>query len=172
MSDTSTGIEAQIPRLRRYALLLTHSQVEADELVQDCLVRALSNIHQWEDGTDLRAWLFAITRNHYINKIRRSSREGTRVPVSEDEPLLLCAPAQPHRLELRDLHRALGQLSEEQREVVLLIGLEGMSYEAAANSALLKSLFDQPRSAVTATSRMTKSLDGRTTRKIATAFPA
>ena len=132
MSDISTGIEAQIPRLRRYALLLTRSQVEADELVQDCLVRALSNIHQWEDGTDLRAWLFAITRNHYINKIRRSSREGTSVPVSEDEPLLLCAPAQPHRLELRDLHRALGQLSEEQREVVLLIGLEGMSYEAAA----------------------------------------
>jgi RNA polymerase sigma-70 factor, ECF subfamily len=115
MSDISAQIEVQIPRLRRYALVLTHSQVEADELVQDCLVRAFSKIHLWEDGTDLSAWLFTIMHNQCVNKVRRWSREGTSVPVGEDEPLLTYAATQGARLELRDLHRALSQLPKETR---------------------------------------------------------
>jgi RNA polymerase sigma-70 factor (ECF subfamily) len=133
MSDISTQIEAQIPRLRRYALVLTHSQVEADELVQDCLVRALAKIHLWEDGTNLNAWLFTIMHNQYVNKVRRWSREGTSVSIDEDEPLLTRAATQGARLELHDLDRALGQLPKETRTVVLLIGLEGMSYQAVAD---------------------------------------
>jgi DNA-directed RNA polymerase specialized sigma24 family protein len=70
--------------------------------------------------------------NHFLNEIRRATRDGTTVLSDGDEPSLFCAPAQPYRLEPRDLHRALGQLSGKQRAAVLLIGLEGVSYEAAA----------------------------------------
>jgi RNA polymerase sigma-70 factor (ECF subfamily) len=132
MSDLNARIEAEIPRLRRYARILARPPISADDLVQDCIVRALSATHLWDEGTDLRAWLFTIMHNQFVNEIRRKTRHGTTVFPNGDEPLLLCPPAQPHRLELRDLHRALSQLSEEHRTVVLLIGLEGMSYEAAA----------------------------------------
>jgi RNA polymerase sigma-70 factor (ECF subfamily) len=132
MSDLSARIEAEIPRLRRYALTLARPPISPDDLVQDCIVRALSATHLWEEGTDLRAWLFTIMHNLFINEIRRNTRQRAATPENGDEPVLVCDPAQPHRLELRDLHRALGQLSEEHRAVVLLIGLEGMSYGAAA----------------------------------------
>jgi RNA polymerase sigma-70 factor (ECF subfamily) len=131
MSDLNARIEAEIPRLRRYALTLARPPISPDDLLQDCIVRALSATHLWEEGTDLRAWLFTIMHNLFINEIRRKTRQRAATPENGDE-LLVCPPAQPYRLELRDLHRALGQLSEEHRAVVLLIGLEGMSYEAAA----------------------------------------
>jgi RNA polymerase sigma-70 factor (ECF subfamily) len=131
MSDLNVRIEAEIPRLRRYARTLARPPISPDDLVQDCIVRALSATHPCEDGTDLRAWLFTIMHNQFVNEIRRQTRRAT-VPVNGEEPLLVCPPAQPYRLDLRDLHRALGQLSEEHRAVVLLIGLDGMSYEAAA----------------------------------------
>jgi RNA polymerase sigma-70 factor, ECF subfamily len=98
----------------------------------------LSKIHLWEDGTNLNAWLFTIMHNQYVNKLRRWSREGTSVPVAEDEPLLTHAATQGVRLELHDLHRALSQLPNETRTVILLIGLEGMSYQAVAD------IFDVP----------------------------
>jgi RNA polymerase sigma-70 factor (ECF subfamily) len=72
--------------------------------------------------------LFTILHNPFVNEIRRMTRQRVASLVNGDEPSLVCPPAQPHRLELRDLHRALGELSEEHRAVVLLIGLEGMSY--------------------------------------------
>jgi RNA polymerase sigma-70 factor (ECF subfamily) len=131
MSDLNARIEAEIPRLRRYARTLARPPISPDDLIQECIVRALSATHVCEEGTDLRAWLFTIMHNHFINEIRRNTRQRATAPVNRDE-LLVCPPAQPHRLELRDLYRALGQLSEAQRAVVLLIGLEGMSYEAAA----------------------------------------
>jgi RNA polymerase sigma-70 factor (ECF subfamily) len=133
MSHLDTRIAAEIPRLRRYALVLMRRQIEAEELVQDCLVRALSRTHLWEKGTDLRAWLFTILHNQYVNKVRRAASEGTTVVIHEDEPLLARAANQGGGLELRDLHRALGQISEKQRAVVLLVGLEGMSYQAIAD---------------------------------------
>jgi RNA polymerase sigma-70 factor, ECF subfamily len=107
--------------------------VAADDLVQDCLVRGVAKQqHLWQDGTDLRAWLFTILHNQFVNNVRRGVREGTAVPVREIEPSLIRASNQEKRLALRDLDRALAQLPEEQRAVILLIGLEGMSYEAAA----------------------------------------
>jgi RNA polymerase sigma-70 factor, ECF subfamily len=132
MFDLKARIEAEIPRLRRYAHALARHPISADDLVQDCLVRALSRMHLWEKDTDLRAWLFAIMHNEFVNKMRRERRKGTTAPIIEDSPSLICLPAQPNRLELRDLHRALGQLPEDRRALVLLIGLEGMSYDAAA----------------------------------------
>jgi RNA polymerase sigma-70 factor (ECF subfamily) len=133
MTNLKPRIEEQIPRLRRYALALTHNQFDADELVQDCLARALSRTHLWKDGTDLRAWLFTILHNQHINKVRHAKSEGRPVMMREDEPLLARPATQDGGLALRDLHRALGRISAEQRIVILLAGLEGMSYEAIAN---------------------------------------
>jgi RNA polymerase sigma-70 factor (ECF subfamily) len=125
-------IEAEIPRLRRFARALTHDVIAADDLVQDCLTRALGKLHLWEEGTDLRAWLFTILHNQHVNHIRRKVREGAAVGLSEREPLLSHAAQQGRRLELRDLERAIRKLPDAQRSVILLIGLEGMRYEEVA----------------------------------------
>lgn len=132
MADIFGDIEAEIPRLRRYARALTRDLIAADDLVQDCLTRALGKLHLWQEGTDLRAWLFTILHNQYVNHVRRAVREGAAVGLNESEPLLTRAPQQGKRLELRDLQRAIAKLPEEQRSVILLVGLEGMHYEEVA----------------------------------------
>jgi RNA polymerase sigma-70 factor (ECF subfamily) len=132
MADICNRIEDEIPRLRRYARALTRDVTAADDLVQDCLMRALSKIHLWQEGTDLRAWLFTILHNQYVNHVRRAVREGTAIGLSDAEPMLTSPPNQGRGLELRDLDRAIAKLPEEQRAVLLLVGLEGMRYEAVA----------------------------------------
>ena len=132
MTDIHRSIEAEIPRLRRYARALARDVAAADDLVQDCLTRALGKLHLWQEGTDLRAWLFTILHNQYVNQVRRAVREGAAVGLSETEPMLTRAPHQGKRLELRDLERAMAKLPEEQRSVILLVGLEGMRYEEVA----------------------------------------
>jgi RNA polymerase sigma-70 factor (ECF subfamily) len=106
--------------------------VGADNLVQDCLTRALGKLHLWSEGTNLRAWLLTILHNQYVNQIRRSIRTGTIVEIDDSDLSLSRSANQEAGLELRDLDRALRQLVAEQREVILLIGLEGMSYDHAA----------------------------------------
>jgi RNA polymerase sigma-70 factor, ECF subfamily len=133
MADLHKRIEDEIPRLRRYARALTRDMNAADDLVQDCLARALGRLHLWQEGTDLRAWLFTILHNQYVNHVRRSAREGNAVAVSDTEPSLTTRPAQGKRLELRDLERAIAKLPDEQRSVLLLVGLEGMRYEEVAS---------------------------------------
>src|ERR1700719_3504161 len=133
VADIYQSIEAEIPRLRRYARALARDVAAADDLVQDCLTRALGKIHLWQDGTDLRAWLFTILHNQYVNQARRSVREGAAVGLSATEPMLTRAPPQGKRLERRDLERAVRKLPEEQRAVILLVGREGMRYEEVAD---------------------------------------
>jgi RNA polymerase sigma-70 factor, ECF subfamily len=132
MANLHRSIEAEIPRLRRYARALCRDIATADDLVQDCLTRALAKMHLWQEGTDLRAWLFTILHNQHVNRIRRAVREGAAVELSETEPQLTQAPRQERRLELRDLDCALARLPDEQRSVILLVGLEGMRYEDVA----------------------------------------
>jgi RNA polymerase sigma factor (sigma-70 family) len=132
VADIYREIEAEIPRLRRYARALTRDVAAADDLVQDCLTRALGKLHLWQKGTDLRAWLFTILHNQYVNYVRRSVREGAAVGLSDSEPLLTRGPQQGQRLELRDLERAIAKLPEEQQSAILLVGLEGMRYEEVA----------------------------------------
>jgi RNA polymerase sigma-70 factor (ECF subfamily) len=128
MTEIHKRIEAEIPRLRGYAQALVRDVVGADDLVQECLTRALAKLHLWREGTNLRAWLFTILHNLYINQIRRSIRAGAPVEF-EDAARSLSRPAnQEAGLGLRDLDRALGQLPAEQRAVVLLVGLEGMPH--------------------------------------------
>jgi RNA polymerase sigma-70 factor, ECF subfamily len=132
VADPCREIESEIPRLRRYARALTRDLIVADDLVQDCLTRALGRLHLWQQGTDLRAWLFTILHNQYVNHVRRIAREGAAVGLSAREPLLARAPQQGHRLELRDIARAIAKLPDAQRSVILLVGLEGMHYEEVA----------------------------------------
>jgi RNA polymerase sigma-70 factor (ECF subfamily) len=126
------AFEAEIPRLRRYALKLTRDAAAAEDLVQECLVRGLGAVHLCREGTDLRAWLLTIMHNLYVNGIRRSVRESVLVALSDVEASLSRAPAQEKRLELRDLDRAMTKLTEGQRQAVVLVGLDGWTYETVA----------------------------------------
>ena len=125
-------LETEIPRLRRYARALTRDAVRADDLVQSCLARALAKSHLWQPGTDLRAWLFTILHNQHVNDVRRAVREGINVPMDDVAPVLTVPSTQGASLQLRDLDRAMARLPEEQRQVLLLVGLEGMRYEEVA----------------------------------------
>jgi len=128
MTEIHKRIEAEIPRLRRYARALVRDAVSADDLVQECLTRALGKLHLWREGTDLRAWLFTILHNQYVNHVRRSIRTGPTMTLAGVD-LLLSQPAnQATGLELRDLDKALGRLPADQRAVILLFGLEGLPY--------------------------------------------
>ncbi|MBK8337661.1 MAG: RNA polymerase sigma factor [Sterolibacteriaceae bacterium] len=122
-------IVAEIPRLRRYARALTGDASRADDLVQDTLERALSRFSLWRPG-NLRAWLFTIMHNIFVNQIKAAAH----VDYLADDllPDLPLRATQTDNLELRDLDRALGRLSADQREVLLLVGLEDLSYEDTA----------------------------------------
>ena len=131
MNDFARLLEEQIPRLRRYARALTRDLSRADDLVQSCLTRAIAKQHLWQAGTDLRAWLFTIMHNQHVNDVRHGVREGISVEVAEAPELTVQSNAIP-TLELRDLERALTKLPHEHREVILLVGLEGMRYDQVA----------------------------------------
>jgi RNA polymerase sigma-70 factor (ECF subfamily) len=130
-------IERYIVDLRRYACALLGSAGEADELVQECLLRALARQHFWTRIRDMRAYLFAILHNAYIDRLTTTRRHGTSVALDdsgEERHSRLAQPAgQLFSLELGDVVRAIAALPFEQREVVLLVGLEGMSYQAVAD---------------------------------------
>ena len=132
MTEFGGRVEAEIPRLRRYARALTRDTTAADDLVQDSIERGLAKRQLWRPEKNLRAWLFTIMHNQYVNHVRRSVREGGVVSISDSEPLMTREAPQGKHPELRDLDRALAQLSDEQRSVILLVGLEGMSYQAVA----------------------------------------
>ena len=123
---------AEIPRLRRYARGLTGDAAAADDLVQDCLERALSRFHLWRRGSNLRAWLFTILHNIHANEVRWRARRPAVVPFSDAVAPPARPPAQDAGIELRELEEALTGLSDEQRAAVLLVGLEQMSYREAA----------------------------------------
>jgi RNA polymerase sigma-70 factor (ECF subfamily) len=124
-------LEQEMPRMRRYARALLRDHVDAEDLVHDAVVRALSRAHLWRDGSNLRAWLFTILHNQYVDEVRKSARMGR--PISIDK---VAAPARPApqiaAVELTELDRALGLLPRMQRTILMLIVLEGMNHEQVA----------------------------------------
>ena len=132
MSDFHRRLEEQIPRLRRYARALTRDASRADDLVQDTLLRALSKQHLWQEGTNLRAWLFTLMHNQHVNDVRRSHRDGGNIDVTEMASVLVANTDPTVSRQMRELERGLALLPFEQREAILLVGLEGMRYDEAA----------------------------------------
>jgi len=120
----SAEIVAHIPRLRRYARALAGDSHRADDLVQDTLERAMAKFHLWRRGSDLRAWLFTVMHNVFINQLK--ARRELALDEAVEDALQSAPLSDP--LELRDLDAALRQLPAEQREVLLLVGLEQLSY--------------------------------------------
>lgn len=164
-----TELVTEIPYLRRYARALSRSarSDEADDLVQACLERALLKVHAWQPGTNLRAWLFTILHNLFISELRR--RRPLYVPMPERLSVHEAATAvRPEAyLELEAVEQALQRLPVEQREVILLVGVEGLSYEETAQvlgvpvgtvrsrlsrgRGALRALIEQPRAAFAGT---------------------
>jgi RNA polymerase sigma-70 factor, ECF subfamily len=121
-----------IPNLRAFALSLTQSAQHSDDLVQDTLVKALSNLDKFQMGTNLRAWLFTILRNSFYYDIRYKKYHQT-APLDDIDPgFLELRATQEKYMEFQDVLKGLARLVPEQREAVILIAAEGLSYEEAA----------------------------------------
>jgi RNA polymerase sigma factor (sigma-70 family) len=122
----SRAILIELPRLRRYARAMVGDRAAADDLVQDTLEKAWSRLAQWREGSDLRAWLFSIMHNLRVDQLRRPGLDTSALEdENHDTPM---RETQTDRLEVRDLESALRRLPVEQREVLLLVALEEMSY--------------------------------------------
>ena len=127
MSEFLIELEQCIPALRRYAFSLFHQQEEADDLVQDCLERAIKKQSLWQQGSSLRAWLFTMQHNLYINQLRSKGRQ----PPMTFETDTLSNQLEPHQSEvlMRDINFCIQQLPEDQRQVLLFVTVEGFTYK-------------------------------------------
>jgi RNA polymerase sigma-70 factor (ECF subfamily) len=132
MKDMILLVEPLIPALRRYASGLLRDREAADDLVQDCLERV---IRGWprRRNDDARSWTFTILHNLAMNRLKQRQRRGRHAPLDETDEASIARPGdQEDRLHHRDLIRALGDLSEEQRSVLLLVSVEDLSYAETA----------------------------------------
>ncbi len=129
MSEFGRRLEEEIPHLRRYARALVHDPERAEDLVQSSLLRALTKKDLWQAGTNLRSWLFTILHNQHVSELRRLARDRERSGLLDG--VLVPAPAGA-AFSVFDLDRAVSELPDEQRRVVLLAGVKEMSYKEAA----------------------------------------
>lgn len=125
-------IVEHIPRLRRYARSLVGDRYVAEDLVQDTLERAWNKFSLWRPGSDLRAWLFTIMHNVFVNEARRRRYEIEQ--LMEEVPPVLVRATQSEQLELRDVDRVLRSLPVDQREVLLLVAVEQLTYQEVSNA--------------------------------------
>jgi len=133
MADLHAGIVKEILPLRRYALSLSQNRDDAEDLVQDCIARALERSHLFTPGTNLRAWLMTILHNQFISGKRRGHRMTAQLPNDWPEQAAMATPpSQIMGLELRAVGEAFARLPREQRRVILLVCVHGMKYEEAA----------------------------------------
>ena len=124
-------LEAEIPFLRRIVRRWHRDTTDADDLVQDTLMRALASAHRWQPGSNLRAWLVTIMRNQFLETASRVRR--SRVAIEFLDPSDVCTPDNTEmRLLLRDVKRAINRLPEKQRSAVLFAAIEERSYADAA----------------------------------------
>jgi RNA polymerase sigma factor (sigma-70 family) len=135
MDPLASAIEPFIPGLRRYARAWTRDQTVADDLVQDCLERAVVGWRR-RQGDNVRPWLYAILHNLLVDHGRRQARRGTLVPVDDvGEAVLGVSADQEAQLHHRDLLSALQALPEDQRAGLLLVSVEDLSYAEAESTA-------------------------------------
>ena len=132
MDDLRSRISAEIPHLRRYARSLVADADEADDLVQECLERALSRGKLWDPNKSTRSWLFRIMHNTFVSSLRKRKRHNElhrRYPV-EDK----IQAGYEHHCELDMVQRAVKRLPPDQRDVILLIAVSGLSYEETSET--------------------------------------
>ncbi len=120
-----------LPAVRAFARSLTRNRTEADDLVQETLLKALSNMDKFDPGTNLRAWLFTILRNTYYTEIRKRRRENDGMAALAQQDTNI-GPSQEWSSTLTSLKEALALLPDDQREALVLVGAAGLSYEEAA----------------------------------------
>lgn len=129
--DPRDELVDHLPAMRAFAISLTRNGATADDMVQDTLVKAWTNIDKFEVGTNMRAWLFTILRNTYYSSRRKSKREVADVDGTFTQNVAE-KPAHDGHMQMADFRKALDTLPDEQREALLLVGASGFSYEEAA----------------------------------------
>ncbi len=129
--DPRDEIAIHLKSMRAFALSLTRDVSRADDLVQDTVVKAWTNIDKFQPGTNMRAWLFTILRNTFYSERRKAKREVADIDgVLTDQ--IAEKPAHDGRLAMADFRKAFEQLPDEQREALMLVGAQGFSYIDAA----------------------------------------
>lgn len=130
--DPKDELVEHLPAMRAFALSLCRNSATADDLVQDTIIKAWTNIEKFKPGTNLRAWLFTILRNTYYSHRRKMKRE-----VADVDGIFAAGlagkPDHDGRLQMKDFRAAFAQLTDEQREALILVGASGFSYEEAAD---------------------------------------
>lgn len=134
MMNILDEIEAAIPALRRYAHALMRDCAAAEDLVQDCLERALARRSEWRGDGSVKAWMFRILLNRHRDLLRLAPRPSHLVPVSELQRELSRPGGQDSHMALTEVRAAIGRLPEDQRRVLLLVALEGMTLAEAARA--------------------------------------
>ncbi len=135
-ASAASEIAAHGPALRQYAGRFTRNASDIDDLVQECVLRALTKLEQFEPGTNLRGWLKVILHNVFLDGLRRRARARKLVDayaVSGHEAVT--SPDQFARLEVQAVDRALGELSAVQRDTFIMVAIDGLSYEETARRA-------------------------------------
>ncbi len=131
-SDPRDELVSHLPAMRAFALSLTRNGATADDMVQDTVVKAWTNIEKFQVGTNMRAWLFTILRNTYYSSRRKANREVADVDGAFTDRLSV-KPDHDGKLQMADFKDAFEQLPDEQREALVLVGASGFSYEEAAD---------------------------------------
>jgi RNA polymerase sigma-70 factor (ECF subfamily) len=125
-------IAREIPRLRRYAFSLVHDAESADDLVQDCLERAIRKRHLWYRQGSIRGWLFRILYNVFLNQLRRRAKDRQNVELDEMTLTGDDSAEQERQAACTDIMAAMEELPDEQRAAIVLTAVEGLSYDEAA----------------------------------------
>ena len=134
MDSRRAAILGEIPRLRRYARALLRDRDAADDLVQDCLERALSRLDNWQTGDSPRRWLFTIMHHLFVDQMRKAKRRSEVVMLTLDDNEALSSPAhQAESVASREIMDALQAVSPDRRAALLMVAIEGFSYAEAAN---------------------------------------
>lgn len=129
--DPRDELVTHLPALRAFAISLTRNRATADDMMQDAVLKAWTNMDKFEPGTNMRAWLFTILRNNYYSSRRKLKREVADVDNAFSDTLSV-KPEHDGRLQMADFKQALNQLPDEQREALILVGASGFAYEEAA----------------------------------------
>ena len=126
------SIEVQLPTLRRFAPTLTHDRDAADDLVQDSMLRGIANKEKFAPGSDMRRWLFTIMHNLFCDQYRQRQRRGHQVPLKAWQKNVPQAEGQSQAVRLLEVAEAFERLSGSQRRLLVMIGVDGVSHERAA----------------------------------------